>query len=103
VKGIANITGGGFYDNIPRILPSKVKAVIDKGTWVMPKIYNILAKKADIKEKELYRTFNMGIGMVLVLPHKEAVKAKELFKKKHKLRSYIIGHIEKGRKQVTLV
>lgn len=103
VKGIANITGGGFYDNIPRVLPSKVKAVINKGTWVMPKIYEVISKKADIKEKELYRTFNMGIGMVLILSEKEAIKAKEMLKKKHKLKSYIIGKIEKGKKHVELI
>ena len=103
IKGIANITGGGFYDNIPRVLPSKVKAVINKGTWVMPKVYEVIAKKADIKEKELYRTFNMGIGMVLVLSKKEAIKAKEILQKKHKLKSYIIGKIEKGKKHVELI
>jgi phosphoribosylformylglycinamidine cyclo-ligase len=104
IKGIANITGGGFYDNIPRILPSGMKAVINKGTWVMPGIYEIIKKKkADISEKELYRTFNMGIGMVLVLPEKEAVTAKEFLWKKHRLKSYLIGAIEKGKKQVTLV
>lgn len=103
VKGAANITGGGFYDNVPRALPGGVKAVIRKGSWRVPKVFSVITGKASIEEKELYRTFNMGIGMVLVLSRKDAVKSKELLAKKFKLKSWIIGDIVKGRKGVEII
>lgn len=99
VKGIANITGGGFYDNIPRILPGKVKAVIHKKTWPEPKVYKLVREKVKIEEKELYRTFNMGIGMILIMSKIEAIKSQKYLKKEHRLNSYIIGEIEKSSKK----
>lgn len=102
VKGIANITGGGFYDNIPRMLPAGRKAVVKKGSWSVPRVFSLLEKEANLKEKELYRTFNMGIGMVLALSEKDALKAKHILAKKHKLKSWIIGEIINGKKGVEL-
>lgn len=103
IKGAANITGGGFYDNIPRMLPKGVKAVVTKGTWSIPKVYKIMQEKAAIKDKELYRTFNMGIGMALVLTQKDAEKAKKMLAKRFKLKSWIIGEIARGRKGAELI
>ena len=103
IKGAANITGGGFYDNIPRMLPKGVKAIVTKGTWSIPKIYKIMQEKAAIKDKELYRTFNMGIGMALVLTQKDAEKAKKMLAKRFKLKSWIIGEIARGRKGAELI
>ncbi|MFQ5952024.1 MAG: phosphoribosylformylglycinamidine cyclo-ligase [Candidatus Omnitrophota bacterium] len=102
VKGIANITGGGFYDNISRILPGNVKAVIRRGSWKSPRIFKLITDKADIKKEELYRTFNMGVGMALVLSKKDASKAQALLSKKFKLRSWIIGDVVKGRRGVEI-
>ncbi|MDD5634760.1 MAG: phosphoribosylformylglycinamidine cyclo-ligase [Candidatus Omnitrophica bacterium] len=103
VKGAANITGGGFYDNIPRTLPKNVKAVIKKGSWVMPEVFKLVTKKAEINERELYRTLNMGIGMVLVLSKKEAEKAKKILAKDFKLKSWVIGQIVNGKRETELV
>ncbi|MGB2660991.1 MAG: phosphoribosylformylglycinamidine cyclo-ligase [Candidatus Omnitrophota bacterium] len=102
VKGAAHITGGGFYDNISRILPSGVRAVIQKGSWKIPKVFKLITETADIKEKELYRTFNMGVGMALVLSPKDALKVKTLLSKKFKLESWVIGKIVKGKKGVEI-
>ncbi len=68
INGMVHITGGGLLENIPRILPQTCKAVIEKSSWEMPPIFKFLQKKADIPEKEMFRTFNCGIGMVLIFP-----------------------------------
>jgi len=98
IKGAAHITGGGFYDNIPRALPENSKAVINKDAWACPKVYKLIRDKIKISEEELFRTFNMGIGMVLILSAADAEKAKKLFAKKFKLKSWIIGRIQKRNK-----
>jgi hypothetical protein len=67
VKGLAHITGGGFIDNIPRVLPKKCDAVIRKGSWEMPPIFQLLAAKGGVAEAELYQVFNMGIGMTMIV------------------------------------
>ncbi len=102
IKGMAHITGGGFYDNIPRVLTANVKAVIQKGSWRVPKVFDLITKKADIKEKELNRTFNMGVGMILILSPKDALKAKMFLSRKFKLQSWIIGKIIKGKRGVEI-
>lgn len=103
IKGAANITGGGFYDNIPRMLPRGMKAVITMDTWEMPGVFGEIKKKADITEREMYRTFNMGIGMALVMSPKDANGAKRMFWDKFGIKSWIIGHIDKGPGGVELV
>lgn len=102
VKGIAHITGGGFYDNIPRILPGSLGADICRTSWPVPSIFELLAKKGNVSETEMFRTFNMGIGMVMVLSEKEAVSARAHFKKKFNLKSWIIGEIVRGKKDVRI-
>ncbi|NQT32839.1 MAG: phosphoribosylformylglycinamidine cyclo-ligase [Candidatus Omnitrophica bacterium] len=103
IKGAANITGGGFYDNIPRMLPGGLKAVVRKDSWSIPKVFKMITGKGSLKEEELYRTFNMGIGMVLVISSKDAEKAKEILLKKFKLKSWIIGEVVKGKRGVEIV
>jgi phosphoribosylformylglycinamidine cyclo-ligase len=71
LKGIAHITGGGLLENIPRILPQQCKAVINRNSWEKPAIFEMLRKGGNIQEEEMYRTFNYGIGMTLVVPEKE--------------------------------
>lgn len=68
INGMVHITGGGLLENLPRILPQSCKAVIEKSSWEMHPIFKFLQKKADIPEMEMFRTFNCGIGMVLILP-----------------------------------
>ena len=102
VRGISNITGGGFYDNIPRILPPGRKAVICKGSWDMPDVFGMIREKKKTAEKELYRTFNMGVGMALILSGKDAEKAANVLRKNYKLKSWIIGKIVTGRPGVEI-
>ena len=78
IKGIAHITGGGFQSNIARILPAGTQAVIDTKTWDVPPLFKLLASLGNLQHEELYRTFNMGIGMVLVLSPKGALEARSL-------------------------
>ena len=78
VRGIAHITGGGFLENIPRILPKNLNAEIEKGSWPMLPIFPLIQKIGKVSEKEMYTVFNMGIGMVLVVSPKEKEKIEEI-------------------------
>ena len=102
VKAIANITGGGFYDNIPRVLPDGTAASLDKGSWKIPPIFEIIKKRARLGEEELYRTFNMGIGMAVILGRDETAKAIGRLKRSG-IKAYNIGEVIKwARKEVIL-
>ncbi|WP_026673835.1 phosphoribosylformylglycinamidine cyclo-ligase [Alkalihalobacterium bogoriense] len=72
VKGISHITGGGFYENIPRMLPKQVGADIQYGSWSIPPIFSFIEEKGSISKKDMFSTFNMGIGMALVVSEQEA-------------------------------
>ncbi|WP_136512978.1 phosphoribosylformylglycinamidine cyclo-ligase [Geomonas edaphica] len=72
ISGLAHITGGGLLENVPRVLPNGCKAVIKKDSWEIPAIFQTIRKGGNIEENEMYRTFNCGIGMVLVVPEREA-------------------------------
>jgi phosphoribosylformylglycinamidine cyclo-ligase len=100
IKGIANITGGGFYDNIPRILPAGTSCVIEYGSWEIPAVFGLLKEKGTVEDKEMCRTFNMGIGMVLVMDDKEINRASSVLKEEYGIESWKIGVVEKGEKEV---
>ena len=91
IKGIAHITGGGFQGNIARILPVGLQAVIDTHSWNVPPLFALLARLGNLDQAELYRTFNMGIGMVVVLAPKAALEARSLLPE-----LLIIGKINRG-------
>ena len=93
VKGIVHITGGGFYENIPRVLPSQTKAAIQRGSWPMPPVFQLIQERAQIEEREMFTTFNMGIGLVIVLPAAEANASIE-FLKSQNVEAHRIGMIE---------
>ncbi|MFH1593463.1 MAG: phosphoribosylformylglycinamidine cyclo-ligase [Candidatus Omnitrophota bacterium] len=103
IRGIANITGGGFYDNIIRVLPDRLRAIIYKGSWPVLPIFDLVTKRARIDEEDMFKTFNMGIGMVLVVSRKEILKAKAYLIKRFKLESWVIGEIIKGAKKVEII
>ena len=103
VKGISHITGGGFCDNIVRLLPKNTTAIIYQGTWSVPSIFELIQLKGRISDVEMFKTFNMGIGMVLVLPRNKILQVKKFLAKKYKLKSWIIGEIIKGRKRVEII
>lgn len=103
VRGIAHITGGGFIENIPRILPKNLDAEIKKGTWTMLPIFPYLQKLGGVSEAEMYRAFNMSIGMVLVVQEKEINKIHKVLKKYPKFKIHQIGKIIKGSGKVQLI
>jgi phosphoribosylformylglycinamidine cyclo-ligase len=92
VNGIVNITGGGFYDNLPRVIPKGLGASIDRDSWKVPGIFRAAQKTGGISDHEMYKTFNMGIGMVVVLD-KRHVKSVQKILKSFKLNSWAIGKI----------
>lgn len=101
IKGCSHITGGGFYENIPRMLPDEVRAVIEKNSYEIPPIFKMLAKDGDIKEEVMYNTYNMGIGMVAAVSPSDKEKTLEAIKQAGE-EGYVIGRIENGQKGVTL-
>jgi|SRR3989344_5356290 len=102
IRGIAHITGGGFIENIPRILPNNLDAEIMKGTWPILPIFSFLQKIGNINEKEMYTAFNMGIGLILVLPASEKLKVEKILEKYPDFKIYEIGKIINGDKKVIL-
>jgi len=102
VHGISHITGGAFYDKISRILPKNIDARIDKDSWGVPGIFRLIQNKGNVEDKEMYRTLNMGIGMVLIV---EAQASPAIIKKLSalKLKSWVIGQAIKGNKKVNIV
>ena len=101
VKACSHITGGGFYENVPRMLKDGVRAVIKKNSYQSPPIFGMLAKKGDIEEHMMYNTYNMGIGMVVAVDAADAERTMEAMKSAGDT-PYIIGSIEAGEKGVTL-
>ncbi len=102
VKGLAHITGGGFIDNLPRILPKTCDVVIRKGSWEMPAIFKLIQERGEVPEQELYQVFNMGIGMVVIAA---AGKAEELlrFINRQNHRAWVIGEVVRGARRSTVV
>ncbi len=93
ISGLIHNTGGGFIDNIPRILPANTKAVIKKGSWDIPPIFSYLQDKGQIPEKEMYRTFNMGIGMMAVVHEEEVDDIIQQLKAQGEM-PFVIGEIQ---------
>ncbi len=101
IKGCSHITGGGFYENIPRMLPEGVRAFIEKDSYPIPAIFGLLQKKGSIDEQIMYNTYNMGLGMVIALDPGDvegAVKAIEAAGEK----AYVVGKMQAGEKGVTI-
>lgn len=101
IKGCSHITGGGFYENIPRMLPEHVRAVVQKNSYEVPPIFKMLSVDGDIKEEMMYNTFNMGIGMVLAVDTNDTERTMEALKKAGE-QPYLIGEVQEGTKGVTL-
>ncbi len=101
VKGCSHITGGGFYENIPRMLPDGVRAVVKKDSYKIPPIFEMLQKDGDIEETMMYNTFNMGLGMVLAVDPADVDKTLEAIKAAGE-EGYVVGSVEAGEKGVTL-
>jgi phosphoribosylformylglycinamidine cyclo-ligase len=94
INGIAHITGGGLLENVPRILPHGCKAVLERNSWTIPAIFQLLRNEGNVEESELFRTFNCGIGMVLAVPEKEAEEILIRLSGLHE-QAFIIGEVAK--------
>ena len=101
VKACSHITGGGFYENVPRMLKDGVRAVIKKDSYEVPAIFKLLQEKGNIAEEMMYNTFNMGIGMIVAVDPADAEKAMEAIRAAGDT-PYVIGSIEEGEKGVAL-
>ena len=101
IKACSHVTGGGFYENIPRMLPDGVRAVIKKDSYEIPAIFKLLAEKGSIEEEMMYNTYNMGIGMVLAVDPSAVDTAMEAIREAGET-PYVIGSVEAGEKGVTL-
>ena len=101
VKACSHITGGGFYENIPRMLKDNTVAVVQKDSYTVPPIFSLMAKKGNIDEQMMYNTFNMGIGMVLAVDPEDVDTAMKAIRSTGDT-PYVIGHIENGEKGVQL-
>ena len=101
LKGCSHITGGGFYENIPRMLPEGVHAVVKKDSYEVPAIFKLIAEKGDIAEQMMYNTFNMGLGMVIGVDPADVDKTMKLLEEAGE-KAYIVGELTEGEKGVTL-
>jgi len=101
VKACSHITGGGFYENVPRMLPEGIRAVVKKDSYEIPAIFNLIAKTGNIAEEMMYNTFNMGIGMVVAVDEKD-VDATIKAMKEAGDEAFVVGYVEAGEKGVTL-
>ena len=101
VKACSHITGGGFYENVPRMLIDGVHAVVEKNSYPVPPIFGLMAKEGEIDEQMMYNTFNMGLGMIVAVDPADVDKTMEAIKAAGD-QPYVVGHIEAGEKGVTL-
>lgn len=101
IKGIAHITGGGFLENIPRVIPSQTKAVLNLSNFQMPPIFQLVKKLGDIDDKEMYRTFNCGVGLTLIVSNDNADDIISLLNNM-KIKSSIIGEIRKREDEASI-
>ena len=101
IKACSHITGGGFYENVPRMLPEGKQAVIRKDSYEVPSIFKLMAKKGQVEEKMMYNTYNMGLGMVLAVDPADVDKTMESIKAAGET-PYVVGEIKDGEKGVTL-
>jgi phosphoribosylformylglycinamidine cyclo-ligase len=100
VSGMAHITGGGITDNLPRILPRAMGAVIDRTSWQVPPLFTHLRELGNVEESEMFRTFNMGIGLIVVVPAEKVKKAKAVLNRANE-RHFIIGRVVRGERKIS--
>lgn len=102
INTVSHITGGGFIENVPRMLPDGIKAVINKDSWKVLPVFEVMKEKAGISERDMYNTFNMGIGMIVAVDSDKAEKAVKCLEEAGET-AYIIGKLEKGETSVEIV
>ena len=102
VKACSHITGGGFYENIPRMLPEGKRAVVEKDSYEVPAIFKLMAKKGNVSEQMMYNTYNMGLGMIVAVDPADVDKTMEAMRSAGDT-PYVVGKIIDGEKGVDLV
>ncbi len=102
VKAVSHITGGGFYENVPRSLPDGFTARVNKSSFEVPYIFKLMQEEGNIPERDMFNTFNMGIGMTVVVPEQEANKAVEILAS-HNIKAYCIGEIVKSEQGIEII
>ena len=102
VKGISHVTGGGFYENLPRMLNDKVALNINKNSYEVPAIFKLLQSTGNIPERDMYNTFNMGIGMALIVPAEDVEKTLQILKDEGET-AYEIGEVIEGNKEINIL
>lgn len=102
VKGISHVTGGGFYENLPRMLNDKVALNINKNSYEVPAIFKLLQSTGNIPERDMYNTFNMGIGMALIVPAEDVEKTLQILKDEGET-AYEIGEVIAGNKEINIM
>jgi phosphoribosylformylglycinamidine cyclo-ligase len=102
LKSMAHITGGGFYDNIPRVIPEGLAVKVEKGSWPVPLIFRTIEARGRIREREMYRTFNMGIGMALVVSPRYVDRALAVLSRLGQ-KAWVIGEVTRGNRQVRIL
>ncbi|HXC97553.1 MAG TPA: phosphoribosylformylglycinamidine cyclo-ligase [Edaphobacter sp.] len=100
VSGMAHITGGGITENLPRILPKGMGAVVDRASWTVPPLFTHLQQLGNVEEDEMLRTFNMGIGLIAVIPAEKIKKAKAILNRANE-RHCLIGRVVRGERKVS--
>ncbi len=101
VKAMAHITGGGFYDNIPRVVPDGLGVRIRRGSWPVPRIFRLIEERGGVAEREMFRTFNMGVGMAVVVDRKDVPRGLRLLASLGQ-RAWLIGELVPGRRNVVI-
>jgi len=99
IKGLAHITGGGIFDNLPRVLPANVDVLVRRGTWPEPPIFALIQQLGQVDEKEMFRVFNMGLGMVAIVPREHAERALKTLPGE----CYVVGEVVPGERKVRLI
>ncbi|MCS7273037.1 MAG: phosphoribosylformylglycinamidine cyclo-ligase [Fimbriimonadales bacterium] len=102
IHGMAHITGGGFYDNIPRVLPSDMRVVIDRRSWEVPPIFTLIQRLGDIADSEMFRVFNMGIGFVLIVARERAQDVLTSLQVSGE-QAWLIGEVQRGSREVQII
>ena len=101
VKGISHITGGGFYENMPRMLRDGVSLKINKTSYEVPSIFKLIMERGNIPERDMYNTFNMGIGMCVIVPENKVEKSLQILKQEGE-EAYLIGEVISGNKEIII-
>jgi phosphoribosylformylglycinamidine cyclo-ligase len=101
VSGLANITGGGVIENLPRVMPDGTRAVLERGSWPTPPIFDMIQRLGRISRREMDRTFNNGLGMVAIVPAREAGRVLDHLRR-HNHGAYVVGEVRRGKRGVSI-